>query len=123
MVSKLLLLAAFVGAGATSQQSLCDKYTVALLKDNTAANQYTLLQLVVNTVVIGNYTQPNVGITVPGILAKATFGGESVDLLPYFNGCLKSSNRGKPTAINFLDGGGAASVIDGTLLQKTGTRQ
>ena len=123
MYSKFLVPLAFSGLQLVSGQSLCDKYTTALLTQNTAANQYTLLQLIVNTVVIGNYTQPNVGVTVPGILAPANYGGESVNLLPYFNGCLASSNRGQPTAINFFDGGGAASVIDGSLLQKTTTRQ
>lgn len=34
--------------------SICDYYTKALLKNNTAENQATLLTLVVNTVVIGN---------------------------------------------------------------------
>lgn len=48
--------------------SICDRYTTALLTTNTAANQYTLLTLLVNTVVIGNYTQPNVGVTVSFIL-------------------------------------------------------
>ena len=92
--------------------SICDKYTTALLKDNTPANQYTLLTLLVNTVVIGNYTQPNVGIALPGILAPATFNGESVNLLPYFNGCLKSTNRnGQPSYVNHLDGGGAAPLM------------
>lgn len=123
MFVKIPILLAAAGACVASAQSLCDKHTTELLGSNTAANQYTLLQLLVNTVVIGNYTQPNVGISVPGILADAKFGGEDVSLLPYFNGCLKSSNRGQPTAINFLDGGGAASVIDGTLLQMTNTRQ
>lgn len=33
---------------------ICDYYTTALLKDNTAENQATLLTLLVNTVVIGN---------------------------------------------------------------------
>ena len=37
----------------------------ALLKENSATNQYALLTLVENTVVIGNYTKPNVSITVP----------------------------------------------------------
>ena len=84
-----------------------DYYTTALLKDNTAANQYTLLTLLVNTVVIGNYTQPNMN-AVPGILAPGMFNGKNVNLLPYFNGALASSNRGnKATAVNFLDGGGA----------------
>jgi len=34
--------------------SICDYYTTALLTNNTAANQLTLLTLVVNTAVIGN---------------------------------------------------------------------
>lgn len=37
---------------------ICDYYTTALLKDNTAANQLKLLTLIVNTALIGNYTQP-----------------------------------------------------------------
>lgn len=52
--------------------SICDKYTTALLKENNAKNQETLLTLVVNTAVIGNYTKPNVGIKVPGLLAPGT---------------------------------------------------
>lgn len=94
-----------------SDVSICDYYTTALLKENTPANQYTLLTLVVNTVVIGNYTQPNVGIACPGILASAEFGGEQVNLLPYFNGCLLSTNVDNvPSSVNFLDGGGAAPL-------------
>jgi hypothetical protein len=97
---------------AHSAPSLCDKYTTALLTDNTAANQYTLLTLLVNTVVIGNYTQPNTGVAVPGILAPAVVNGESVNLLPYFNGCLYSTNvNDAPSAVNFLDGGGAAPLM------------
>lgn len=86
--------------------SLCDKYTTALLMQNNATNQYTLLTLLVNTVVIGNYTQPNKN-AVPGILAKGTFQGQEVNLLPYFDGTLKSTNRsGSAVAVNFLDDGG-----------------
>lgn len=78
---------------------------------NTATDQYSLLVALVNTAVIGNYTQPNVGISVPGILAPGSYMGEEVNLLPYFNGCLKSANRNNmPVAINFLDGGGAAPL-------------
>lgn len=57
MLFKALTVAAAVGV-ATAQRpngtSICDYYTTALLKNNTAANQKTLLTLVVNTVVIGN---------------------------------------------------------------------
>lgn len=43
-----------VSAQRPSDTSVCDYYTTALLKNNTAENQATLLTLVVNTVVIGN---------------------------------------------------------------------
>jgi hypothetical protein len=92
--------------------SICDYYTTALLKENNATNQYTLLTLLVNTVVIGNYTKPNVGIKVDGILAPGEFNGTKVNLLPYFNGGLASTNRGdKAVAVNFLDDGGAAPLL------------
>ncbi|KAK9426345.1 putative Heme haloperoxidase family profile domain-containing protein [Seiridium unicorne] len=115
--SKSAVAAVAAASTASAQRptntSICDYYTTALLKENTADNQYTLLTLVVNTVVIGNYTQPNVGITVPGILAPATVNGTDVNLLPYFNGGLASSNRGgsKGVSINFLDGGGAEPLM------------
>lgn len=52
-------MAAVAAASTASAQrpndtSICDYYTKALLKENTAENQMTLLTLVVNTVVIGN---------------------------------------------------------------------
>jgi hypothetical protein len=96
---------------------ICDYYTTALLKENTAANQETLLTLVVNTVVIGNYTKPNVGITVPGILAPGTGDYAGVELAPYFTGALNSTNRGGSAgvSINFLDGGAAAPLMKNEL--------
>lgn len=58
MTSKYLLLAlaaaSAVGAQRPNDTSICDYYTTALLKNNTAENQYTVLTLVVNTAVIGN---------------------------------------------------------------------
>ena len=91
--------------------SICDYYTTALLKDNNATNQLTLLTLLVNTAVIGNYTKPNVGVKVDGILAPGKYNDTDVNLVPYFNGGLLSSNRGdKAVAINFLDDGGAVPL-------------
>lgn len=99
-------------AGRPSSESICDYYTKALLKSNTAKNQHTLLTLVVNTAVIGNYTQPNVGVAVPGILAPGMYNGTKVNLLPYFDGGLASTNNGGNMGVvqNFLDGGGAAPL-------------
>ncbi|KAJ4409419.1 hypothetical protein N0V82_009486 [Gnomoniopsis sp. IMI 355080] len=117
MMSKISLLALTAVSAVLAQRpndtSICDYYTTALLKNNTAENQYTVLTLVVNTAVIGNYTTPNVGISVPGILATGMYNGTEVNLLPYFNGELASSNRGgsEGVSINFLDGGGATPIM------------
>lgn len=43
-----------VSAQRPSDTPICDYYTTALLEENTAENQATLLTLLVNTVVIGN---------------------------------------------------------------------
>ena len=113
-----LTLTTLALVGATLAQrptntSICDYYTTALLKENTPKNQYTLLTLLVNTAVIGNYTQPNVGIKVPGILAAGTYNGTEVNLLPYFDGGLASTNAGGSSGVaqSFLDDGGAAPLL------------
>ncbi|KAI8610541.1 hypothetical protein BC830DRAFT_1260985 [Chytriomyces sp. MP71] len=88
--------------------SICDKYTVALFKDNTEANQFALLTALVNTAVIGNYSATVNNVAVPGILAPGTYQGTQVSLVGYFNGALKTTNvNNKPGRTNFLDGGGA----------------
>ncbi|KAG9243684.1 hypothetical protein BJ878DRAFT_543038 [Calycina marina] len=108
-----------------SNMSICDYYTTALLMNNTGANQATLLTLVVNTAVIGNYTTPNVGITVPGILAAGEYNGTAVDLAPYFNGGLAStnSNGSSGVSVNFLDGGGAAPLMNNMAADDTSSKQ
>ena len=57
MLFKYLAVAGAIGTAVAqrpSNISICDYYTTALLTNNTAANQKTLLTLVVNTAVIGN---------------------------------------------------------------------
>ncbi|KAH0602093.1 hypothetical protein MHUMG1_00972 [Metarhizium humberi] len=114
MQLKNVMLAAavtFVDAQRPKDQSICDYYTTVLLKTNNATNQATLLTLLVNTVVIGNYTMPNHN-AVPGILAPGEIDGKKVNLAPYFNGDLASTNTGGKMgeSVNFLDGGGAAPL-------------
>lgn len=115
MFSKHILvsaLAAVASAQRPSSVSICDYYTTAVLKQDTPANQYALLTVLVNTAVIGNYTPCAVGGGLPGILAPGEYDGEQVNLLPYFNGCLESTNNnGMPASVNFLDGGGAAPLM------------
>lgn len=105
-------VAAIAPLAVAQNVSLCDKYTTALLTTNNATTQYTLLTLLVNTAVIGNYTMPNKN-AVAGILAPGMYNNVSVNLLPYFNGMLASSNRGGSSgvAINFLDDGGAVPLM------------
>jgi hypothetical protein len=132
--------------------SVCDYYTTALLKDNTAENQATLLTVLVNTAVIGNCmtysiltspipiaqttrmektnyhipdTQPNTGIAVPGILTSGTYDGKQVSLAKYFNGNLASTNRGgsEGVKVNFLDGGGAVPLMKNLAADDKGSNQ
>jgi hypothetical protein len=61
-----------VASGRPPDVSICDYYTKALLTKDSETNQELLLTLLVNTVVIGNYTQPNYNY-VPGILTPGTY--------------------------------------------------
>lgn len=128
MLSKILILLAAAGsvlAQRPNGTSICDYYTKELLDENNSTNQYTLLTLLVNTAVIGNYTKPNIGIMVPGILAPGKYNDTEVNLLPYFNGGLNSSNRGGDSgvAINFLDDGGAVPLMMNKPANGTESRQ
>ncbi|PWN88391.1 hypothetical protein FA10DRAFT_268586 [Acaromyces ingoldii] len=108
--------AAIASVAGQAAETPCDKYTTALLKTNNATNQLTVLTLVVNTALIGNYPNPagapknNVtGILNPG---QVNGTGPMVNLLPYFDGTLKSTNvNGNAQSVNFLDGGGAAPLM------------
>jgi len=124
-MKSLALAAAISTVTAQNTTSFCDKYTTALFTNNTAENQLMLLTAVVNTAVIGNYSESKTGKAVSGILAKGTYEGVEVDLLPYFNGGLLSTNRGGSSgvAVNFLDGGGAAPLMMNMPANSTDSRQ
>ena len=112
----------------SSNISICDKYTTALFHQNTGANQYKLLTYLVNTVVIGGYNNSHAAapnVKVPGILAPGEFDGTKVNLLPYFDGGLNSTNRGggAGVAVNFLDGGGAKPVMANKPANSDGSAQ
>jgi hypothetical protein len=110
--SLLMVMAGYVAAAIPPNTSICNYYTQLLFGVNNATNQLLHITMLVNTALIGNYTTPNVGVAVTGILNSGTFQGTPVNLLPYFDGSLKSANRGgtNGTCINFLDDGGAAPL-------------
>jgi hypothetical protein len=108
--SAALILASLSSVVSTTPPSLCDKYTKALLTDNTAANQQLVLTLLVNTAVAGNVDfsggklsetilnadvalgkmgAAKLNVTVTGILnlsGTGTYMGKTVNLIQYFNG-------------------------------------
>lgn len=88
--------------------TICDYYSNALFNSTNGTTEYALLTALVNTAVIGNYSA-GAKVAVTGILNKGTYNGTDVNLLPYFDGMLASSNRGGSAgvSVNFLDGGGA----------------
>lgn len=57
---------------------------------------------------------PNVGVEVPGILAPGMVDGTEVELMPYFDGSLATTNTGgsEGEKVNFLDGGGAEPLME-----------
>ncbi|PBP19542.1 hypothetical protein BUE80_DR009767 [Diplocarpon rosae] len=125
MLLKSVVFAATTGIVAAQNLSFCDKYTTALFMNNTAENQLKLLTAVVNTAVIGNYSESKTGTAVAGILAPGMVNGTAVNLLPYFNGGFASSNRGGSTgvSINFLDDGGAVPLTMGMAANGTSSNQ
>ena len=98
---------------------ISDKYTMALLKDNSATNQYTLLSLLVNTAFIGNYTGPGTAnsklpgsmVNVPGILAQGSYNGQPVNLVPYFSKCDRFQSSRSSSMVHCVD----SSWVDGDL--------
>jgi hypothetical protein len=66
--------------------STCDFYTKHILGSNTPANQSLLIRLILNTAVIGNYTTPNVGISVVGANVPHIYNG--MRILSSLNYCI-----------------------------------
>lgn len=127
-----LAVAAAVAAGVEAVgTSVCDKYTMALLKDNTPENQATLVTLLVKTAALGSFTGPGTQldslpgsmVKVPGILAPGEVNGEKINLMPYFTGELASTNvDDKPTSVNWLDGNTKMLVGNATYAGEPGQK-
>jgi hypothetical protein len=109
MFSKtLVLLAAVSGAlasGRPANWSLCDYYAMKYWNatENLAINQYNLLNVLVNRFAFGRVLTQD-GDQITGFLNPGQFRGNYVNLLPYFNGGLASTNQNGPSgvAVNIL---------------------
>lgn len=116
MIFKALATMMAIGA-ATAQRpanvSMCDFYAQKIFGNNNATTQQGVMTLIANTAIIGNYTTPNVGVSVTGIAPISVFNGTTVNLLLYFIPALNSTNDGVTThgvPKLFLDDGGAVPL-------------
>jgi hypothetical protein len=109
-------------------ESICKKYTQQILGSNTPTNQRLLMALFVNTALVGNYTTPNTDIAVNGIMWPGQWNNSPINLMPWFNGDLASSNPcaddcGHGVSVNWLDGGGPDALRQNLTSFEQGTNQ
>ena len=106
----LLVLAIFFGVGLgqrPSDASICDYYAESRYGTNSSATQLRLIKDIVSLAFGGRFNLSNVSSDITGILNPGTFQGESVNLEPWFNGTIDSTNlNNQPVGIDWLDDGG-----------------
>lgn len=113
----MLLLSILFYVGVTLAQrpnnaSICDYYTIQLYGANTTATQTRLMQHIVSLAFAGGASLPNASAELTGILNPGKFEGEDVNLLPWFNGSIDSTNlNNQPVGIDWLDGGGTEPLL------------
>ena len=94
LIEKLIYLPLYTGNG-TSNQTFCDAYTPA------NETQYTFITKLIERAFTGNYkplantsSYQGTGLLDPNAFYRDPIGiTDKVNLLPYFNGALKSTNR------------------------------
>ena len=106
LVVALLLRASL--AQRPSNASTCDYYAQSLYGANNSQTQYQLVQHIVALAFGGApSSDTNISSDITGILNPGTFQGLSVNLAPWFNGLIDSTNlNDQPVGINWLDDGG-----------------
>ena len=106
----LLLLALFFGvslAQRPSNASICDYYAQQYFGTNNSNTQLQLVQGIVSLAFGGAFNLSNISSNVIGILNPSAFDGTPVDLRPWFNGSIESTNlNNQPVGIDWLDDGG-----------------
>jgi len=122
LILALLLLPA-IGQRADNE-TLCDYYATQLYGANTTTNQYKLLQSIFALAFAGGSVLLNASNELTGIFNPGTFGGVPVDLLPWFNGSIQTTNlNNNAVAINWLDGGQTKDVFTLFLTGQTSSIQ
>lgn len=118
----LFVLAALLGRGVVAQRpsnaSLCDYYAINLYGANTTDTQFQLIQSILALAFAGaggtglsNVSSDLTGIFNPGTVVDPSGVKIGVDLQPWFNGSIDSTNlNNQPVAINWFDAGGKAPL-------------
>lgn len=116
----LLLVASLLGRQAWAQRpsnaSLCDYYATSLYGANTTDNQFRLIQSILALAFAGGSGLANVSTELTGIFNPGTVVNPNgttipVDLQPWFNGSIDSTNLNNlPVGVNWLDAGGKAPL-------------
>ncbi|OBT81284.1 hypothetical protein VE02_10154 [Pseudogymnoascus sp. 03VT05] len=115
MLLLYFLLFATILAQRPSTISICDYYTQVKYGTASEGNQLKLMQSIVALAFAGpkSISSKNVPKELTGILNPGVQGGQRVDLLPFFNGTLASTNlNNQPVGVNWLDDGGLAPLSD-----------
>ncbi|KFY40279.1 hypothetical protein V495_05503 [Pseudogymnoascus sp. VKM F-4514 (FW-929)] len=115
MLLLYFLLFATVLAQRPSTISICDYYTQVAYGSASEANQLKLVQSIVALAFSGPKSIPSKKVPkeLTGILNPGFQRGQRVDLLPYFNGTLASTNlNNQPVGVNWLDDGGLTPLSD-----------
>ncbi|KUJ18985.1 uncharacterized protein LY89DRAFT_581946 [Mollisia scopiformis] len=117
MLLVLSLLLVPVLAQRPSNASLCDYYAIQLFGANTTSSQFSLVQNIVALAFAGGSGVANASSALTGnfnpgsFLNPVTSQDINVDLRPWFNGSIDSTNvNGDPSTVNWLDGGGQAPL-------------
>jgi hypothetical protein len=122
LILALLLLPAI--AQRADNESLCDYYATQLYGANTTTNQYKLLQSIFALAFAGGSVLLNASNELTGIFNPGTFGGVPVNLVPWFDGSIASTNlNNQPVAIDWLDGGQTKDVFTLFLTGQTSSLQ
>ncbi|KAG0650571.1 hypothetical protein D0Z07_3039 [Hyphodiscus hymeniophilus] len=86
--------------------SLCDYYAESLYGTNNNVTQLRLMQSIVTLAFAGPFDLQNVDTALTGIWNPGSYKGLNVNLQPWFNGSIPSTNlNNAPIAINWLDAG------------------
>ena len=92
--------------------STCDNYAQELFGANNSNIQFQFVQHIVALAFGGSFNLSGT-LSITGILNPGSFNGLNVDLRPWFNSSIDSTNlNNQPVGINWLDDGGLDPLYD-----------